>query len=342
MAAGKRIKMLKPGTFKDMNGVVVHLSEADLKASAAAYDPALHEAPMVIGHPKVNHPAWGKIAGCDFSEGFLNGEASRLDPDFERIVNGGYYDRVSLSLFSPTSPSNPVPGVWYPRHLGFLGAMAPAVPGLGTVSLAAEEEGIVNLSINLGDWNDRTIARMFRNMKNFIIDKFSKEEADKVLDEWDLETITEEALRLAPVMIEAEPSFAESEGGDMLTPAQIAAKELEFQQRETALKTGETALKTTLTGNIHTGNVAFAEGLVKAGKLRAAQKDSVVGILDFAGGVLEGDTISLGAGDAKTPLQVLQEVLSACPVIIEFAALAGGETPGATGGAIPADLSKHI
>ncbi|HBG06320.1 MAG: hypothetical protein A2075_12180 [Geobacteraceae bacterium GWC2_58_44] len=336
----KKIKMLKPGTFKDMKGVVVNLSEADLQASAAAYDPALYAAPMVIGHPEANHPAYGKIGGIDFSEGFLNGDPAIHDSNFERIVNGGYYDRVSLSLFSPTAPSNPKPGVWYPRHLGFLGAMAPAVPGLGTVSLAAEEEGVVSLSVNLGDWNDRTIARMFRNVKNFLIDKFSKEEADQVLNEWDLEQITEDALRPEPAPSTVETSFAEGEG-----EAMDAKQKEELERREAAVTKGEVELKTKQKEKGHGDNVAFADGLVQAGKLLPAKKAEVVAVLDFAAGITEGDSVSFGDGDAKqtkTHLQILQDLFKDLPKQIEFAELGGGEAPGKTGGAIPTDLSKHI
>lgn len=338
----KKIKMLKPGKFRDMKGIEINLTAEDLAATAAAYDPNLYAAPMVIGHPQVNHPAYGKVVGVDFSAGFLNGEPGQVDPNFEQVVNGGYYDRVSLSLFSPTSPANPKPGVWYPRHLGFLGAAAPAVPGLGTVSFAENDEGVINLSIDLGSWNDRTIARMFRNVKNFMIEKFGKEEADKVLDEWDLETITEEALRPEPpVEIQSEPAFAEHKqgGGNMLTAEQIAALEAENA-------TLKTALKANVTGAAHAANVAFAEGLVKDGKVVAANKAAVIAVLDFAAGVIEGDTIEFGEGDAKQakpPVDILQDLFASGPKIIDFAELGGHEGPGVEDtGKIPADLAKHV
>ena len=341
--AKKKIKMLKPGTFKDMKGTVVNLSEADLKATAMAYDPALYAAPLVIGHPEANHPSYGKISAMDFGEGFLNGEPSAVDANFEKIVNGGYYDRVSLSLFSPAAPSNPVPGVWYPRHLGFLGAMAPAVPGLGTVSLAAEEEGVVSLSVNLGDWNDRTIARMFRSIKNFLIEKFSKEEADKVLDEWDLEMITEDALRPEPVSIEAETSFAE--GGNMLDKAELERREAALRTGEDELKTQRTALLAQRNTRLHGENVAFADGLIKGGKLLPANKAPLVAVLDFAAGVTQGDSVEFGEGDGKkteSPLKVIQDIFSGMPKVIEFAELGGGEQPGKQQEPIPANLTSKV
>lgn len=343
--ATKKIRMLKPGTFKDMKGITVNLSAEDLQATAAAYDPGLYACPMVIGHPAVNDPSYGKLASIDFSSNFLNGEPGQVDPNFELIVNKGYYDRVSLSLFSPTSPANPKPGVWYPRHLGFLGAMAPAVPGLGTVSLAAEEEGVINLSVDLGSWNDRTIARMFRNMKNFMIEKFGKEEADKVLDEWDLETVTEEALRPETPVIASEPSFAAALTGGSMDAAELARRETALQQGEDKLKADQARLATLNNTKLHGDNVAFAAGLVQEGKLVPANQAALVAVLDFAVGITEGDTVEFGEGDGKktqAPLQVLQDLFKSMPKQIEFAELGGGEQPGTAQGAIPANLAKHV
>lgn len=346
----KKIKMLKPGVFVDKHKTTVSLSAEDLQATAKAYDPVVYAAPLTIGHPESDTaPSYGKLAGTDFSDGFLNGDPAAVDPQFAEIVNKGYYDRVSLSLFSPTSPANPKPGVWYPRHLAFLGAAAPAVPGLGTVNLSEADEGVVEFTVHkdgvvsLGSWNDRTIARMFRNIKNWIIGKDGKEEADKVLDEWDLETITEEALRP-----EAKPEtpmsteFSESGKGDPMDPKlkeELERREADVERREDALKTQENAGK-------HTANVEFAEGLVEGGKLLPAHKAAVVACLDFAEGITTGDIVEFGEGSAKqskAPAQILRDVFGSYPKIIEFGELAGAGTE-AQGDpvAIPADLTKHV
>jgi len=77
-------------------------------------------------------------------------------------------------MFTPTHPANPVPGVWYPRHLAFLGAVPPAVPGLGTVSLTADDACVEfslgkNGIISLGDYEDTVVVRMLRALKNALI-----------------------------------------------------------------------------------------------------------------------------------------------------------------------------
>lgn len=353
----KKIKMLKPGTFRSKSGKVVNLTAGDLQATAAAYNPAVYPCPLVVGHPETDAaPSYGKLGACDFADGFLLGEPGRVAPVFVNVVNGGYFDHVSLSLFEPDSPANPVPGVYYPRHLAFLGAAAPAVPGLGTVSLSAEE-GVISLSLDLGDWNDRTIAGMFRSLKNFLIGEFGQEKADKAINEWDVQDVITEAVKpevkpgtcaacympCAECCCNEAPSTLEyseqHKGGAMtLTAAQLATKETELNQREASLKILESGKK-------HTANLDFAEGLVKEGKLLPANKAAVVAVLDFAEGITQGDTIEFGEGEAKktlAPAQILQDILKSYPKIIEFAELVTGGDPVKQGKAIPADITKYV
>lgn len=341
----KKIKMLKPGTFRSMNGKVVNLTAEHLKATAAAYNPAIYPCPMVIGHPAVDSPSYGKIGAADFTDNFLNGEPGNVDPSFAKIVNGGYFDHVSLSLFEPNSPSNPVPGVYYPRHLGFLGAAAPAVPGLGTVSLSAEDQGVVSFSlprdaISLGSYEDRVLVRVLRNIKNTLIGEWGKEKADATIDEWDLQLLTEEAVRPdPPAEISPEPAFAEQpQGGTMALTADQQAKQNELDQREAALKLTEN-------NNKHAANLEFAEGLVKEGKLLAANKAALVATLDFAAGATSGDTIEFGEGDAKkteAPLATLKSLFAGMPKVIEFGELGDGADPGAIATTKSVNLTKFV
>ena len=347
----KLIKMFKPGKHVAADGKVYEFTEADLRATAAAYDPVLHAAPLVIGHPKLEDVKYGQIQRLEFTDGFLQGEPANVDPDFKVEVNSGKRDRCSTSFYSPDSPSNPVPGVLYPRHLGFLGAAPPGCKGLGAVSFAEGEEGV----IDFGDWNDRTIAGMFRGLKNLLIEKFGQESADKALGEWDLQTVTEDALTpdttpgtcsccgnpCADCTCNDNPTdFGEpTQGGAMkLTEAQLAEKETNLKKREAALLLQENSGK-------RAGILAFAEGLVQEGKLLPVNKSAVVAILEFAEGITSGDTIEFGEGDAKktlAPAAILKQVLSSYPKLIEFGELFKEEDPLKPTSVIPRDIAKYV
>jgi hypothetical protein len=347
----KLIKMFKPGKHVAADGKIYEFTEADLKATAAAYNPVLHAAPLVIGHPKFEDVKYGQIQRLEFTDGFLQGEPANVDPAFAEEVNSGKRDRVSTSFYSPTSPGNPVPGVLYPRHLGFLGAAPPGCKGLGAVSFAEGEEGV----IDFGDWNDRTIAGMFRGLKNLLIEKFGQESADKALGEWDLQAVTEDAATpdMKPgtcsccgnscadcTCDDTSTDFGEStQGGAMkLTEAQLSEKDLDLKRREAALLLKENSGKSA-------GNLAFAEGLVKEGKLLAVNKAALVAVLDFVDGVITGDTIEFGEGDAKkteAPAKILKQLFGSYPKLIEFGELFSEEDPAKPAGAIPRDIAKYV
>ena len=60
------------------------------------------------------------------------------------MVAAGAFKKISASFYSPSSPQNPVPGVYYLRHVGFLGAQPPAVKGLRNPAFADGEDGVIS------------------------------------------------------------------------------------------------------------------------------------------------------------------------------------------------------
>lgn len=150
--ASAALQIFKPGTHLAMSGQALAFSEADLQATVAAYDPTLHEAPLVVGHPVHDMPAYGWVQSLQFSDGGIDATPAQVNNDFADMVAAGAFKKISASFYSPSSPANPVPGVYYLRHVGFLGAAAPAVKGMRNPSFADTEEGVVTFS----EWDDAT------------------------------------------------------------------------------------------------------------------------------------------------------------------------------------------
>lgn len=142
MANSKPLQIFKPGRHTAMSGAELAFSESDLAATAAAYNVALSEAPIVVGHPAADAPAYGWIRSLAFAEGGLEAEPDQVDPAFAEMVAAGRFKKISASFYPPESPKNPVPGVYYLRHVGFLGAQPPAVKGLRAPSFAEGDEAV--------------------------------------------------------------------------------------------------------------------------------------------------------------------------------------------------------
>ena len=49
------VEIFAPGEHMAHSGAVVEITSADLAATVAAYDPALAEAPVVVGRPAAGH-----------------------------------------------------------------------------------------------------------------------------------------------------------------------------------------------------------------------------------------------------------------------------------------------
>ncbi len=146
----KPINIFKAGSWPAMSGATLTFAAADLAATAAAYDPAKHEAPLVVGHPATDDPAYGWVASLSAGESGLEASPRAVDPAFAVMVNEEKFNRISSSFFLPDAPSNPVPGVYYLRHVGFLGAVPPAVAGLRKPSFdLCDEAGSVTVEFSI-------------------------------------------------------------------------------------------------------------------------------------------------------------------------------------------------
>jgi hypothetical protein len=96
---------------------------ADLDAVVKNYNPAEHEAPVVIGHPKHDAPAFGWVAALRRAGDTLQAKLRQVSAQFEALVGQGQFKKRSVAFYRTAT------GLAL-RHLGFLGAMPPEVKGL--------------------------------------------------------------------------------------------------------------------------------------------------------------------------------------------------------------------
>lgn len=134
------IEIFRAGRHIDDAGAAHDFSEQDIADIAAGYSPATHEAPLCVGHPKNNLPAYGWVAGLGARAAVLTMDTHQVDAQFSEMVSSGRYKKRSASFYPPGHPKNPTPGKWYLRHVAFLGAQPPAVPGLRDIQFSEQED----------------------------------------------------------------------------------------------------------------------------------------------------------------------------------------------------------
>jgi hypothetical protein len=305
------LHIFKPGKHTAMNGAVLAFTEANLAATAQAYDPAKHEAPIVVGHPAADAPAYGWVKSLAFSEARLEAEPDQVDPAFAELVKNGRFKKISASFYTPDAPNNPVPGVYYLRHVGFLGAQPPAVKGLKQASFAASAEGVIEFA----DWGDMQNASLWRRMREFLISKFGLDDADKIIPDYAVQSLEDDAragtgdpgVSAVPGVSYADPKQPHPTQGLNMNAEQLAALQADHDKlKKTAADQAtqlaqfaerDRATATAAAQRARAESAAFADGLVKTGQLLPKDRDAVIALL---GGFPADAVLEFGEGDKKT------------------------------------------
>lgn len=129
------IEVFRSGKQTDSRGHEAEYSASQLESIAELYNSKVAEdesfmAPVVKGHPSTDAPALGWVERLARRGEFLLAKLKGVDPELAEDVNDGHFASVSISLY----PDNML------RHVGFLGAAAPAVRGLRRPNLRPGSE----------------------------------------------------------------------------------------------------------------------------------------------------------------------------------------------------------
>ncbi|MGE4319632.1 MAG: hypothetical protein AB7E96_12110 [Deferribacterales bacterium] len=114
------IEVFRTGTHTDAGGHVKTWTLPELQQISADYNKSEHEAPVVIGHPVDNAPAYAWVKELQVKNDRLMAEIHDVQPEFKEWVNKKLFKKRSISMY----PDGTL------RHVGFLGALPPAVKGL--------------------------------------------------------------------------------------------------------------------------------------------------------------------------------------------------------------------
>jgi len=320
----KAIEIFKPGKHTAMSGDQVEFSEGRLQEAAKAYDPALHEAPIVVGHPRTDQPAYGWVESLAFAEGSLQAKPRQVDERFAELIRQGRFKKVSASFYRPDSKANPKPGVYYLRHVGFLGAQPPAVKGLRQVEFSEADEDVVELEF--GE-TERTLARVLRGLREWVIELAGTRKADEVIPNYQIQDLERQDGQ--------GPEYSETgTGGDEVSTEEQRKEirkevEAEFAERERKLAEAERQRR-------REAHEQAVDKLVSDGRVLPRHKDGLVQFMEAVDGGQAEIEFAEGAegGQAKKlpPADWLTRFLAELPQAVDYSERGGGsESDGATG-----------
>ncbi len=367
----KPFRIFRPGKHRASCGTVVEFTEEDLKRAVSVYSPTLYAAPLVIGHPKTEDRAYGWAESLTYEDGHVVVHPDKVNPEFSELVEQGAYRNRSASWYMPDHPNNPSPGNLYPKHIGFLGAVPPALKGLGDVQFSADADPVdfsadpaPDKVVEFAADSDEawalasfmgSAARALRGVRDWLLAEKGAETADKLVPAWNIEDLErqsmrqEERARNATTTSNTLPSYTEPSNPETptMTPEQIAALQAEnernkaavaqFQERETAIAAAERMATVAAID-------ASLEPLVKGGKLLPAQRKAVANFMADLPDGTDAATIEFGEAEEGKPVPKLSPrafmsaFLASLPKSVDYTER-GGNTTGNAGAMTPRELA---
>jgi hypothetical protein len=256
------------------------LTASHIAEAASLYDADKNPAPLVFGHPTNDSPALGVVSGARAAGNKLFLKLANVAEDLKTAVRERRVLNRSIAFWDPDHPSNPNPGKYSIRHLGFLGGQAPAIPGMKLLKFSADEDGFEELP-------DPADAIVFAVEEAPTPTQTIKESKPKEpVMEFTAEQIAEMKAK-ADRADEAEAKAARLEKAE-------ADRQAEFAAAETARRTAE--------------NEAALTAAVEAGKVTPAEKDDLAKLFE----ALDVKPLVFSAGE-KEPRLVLASFIDALP-----------------------------
>lgn len=251
------------GPYTALSGEAVSITCDDLDAAVASFDPADRRVPLVLGHPKLDDPAYGWLAAVKRDGDVLLARFDDVSDPVREAVDQGRYRNVSAKFAKG----------WRLWHVGLLGAAQPAIPGLAEVRLAGAEDGFT-----------------FEFAKEATMDELTRLRQEAANTRKDLEEANKEIARLkAQGDTTAKEKELEATIADLKKQLQAAEAD-----RDKAVK-GLAAFKDEQTVK---GRESRFDALVAAGKALPGEKAKVLAFAAALGNA--GGEIELAAGDGKT------------------------------------------
>ena len=283
------VQVFSVGTQTDSSGRSRDWTQEDLETIVAKYNGQKeHEAPVVVGHPKDNAPAFGWVEKLRTDGKLLYAKFTQLVPEFIDAVKQGMYKKRSISLYPDLTL----------RHIGFLGAVPPAVKGLADIKF--NEEDVILLNYSGSEDVLKIESKGDKNMSDEL--KTVVAELQKKVD-----SFGEQVKTLETVNTDLQKKNEELQ-------AKVDDKQFEESTSED-IKELKSKLALAEQKNRLAGYKAFTEELKTDGKIVAESQNLLIDLMEAMNAAPE---FNFSEGEEKSVLVKFQEYLKNQPKIVAF------------------------
>ena len=184
------IEVFRTGTHTDSEGNEKVWTSEEVQAIADTYNEAVksdagREAPIVKGHPETDAPAYGWVKNLFVADEILKADIELVD-DFAEEVSDEKFKKVSIGLYDENLML---------KHVGFLGAVQPAVKGLAPVKFSSAKSRTVDMNFEEAEPKQSVIESLIDSVKS-LIKRFESPEGTKEYADVSIpvETLTKKQL----------------------------------------------------------------------------------------------------------------------------------------------------
>ena len=313
--------VFRTGEHIDSNGNKRIWTTDDLDKIIATFQPSYHEPPVVIGHPSDNAPAFGWVSGLKRVGESLYAQYRDVADEFKEWVGKKLFKKKSISVY----PDGRL------RHIGYLGAMPPAIKGLPDYQFNDGDKGAA-ITYEYSDWRMTTLGQIVMRIRDYLVEKEGAEKADNIIRGWevqDLLTPPPEPEESNSLYNEPEEEGMKPEEVQELVTKAVGASAAQFAESMKALGQSVTALTEKLGGlekQLTTEREAgqrreFREFLLQPDMARRVSEGSREATINQMMALASAEPVSFGEGDNKTTkpaLDVYKDQLKALPEVVSF------------------------
>lgn len=286
--SGKWIEVFKAGNHTTMDGKAVSYAVEDVRRIVDKFNESGMKAPIVLGHPKIDDPAYGWVSKLKEVGGTMLAYAEYVTDKVKEAVDKGMFRNVSIALVGDRL-----------RHVGLLGAALPAVEGLAPVKFGADERfETFTMDMQAGGRED-----LFTAIKDFLKEFIGSEMKGKPKQEDDMdETKLKE-------MFAAQGDAMKATFAEMLKPITEEITALKTASEENGRKIAEQGKELSFASGSR-DFASFCDGLVASGQVLAAERDALI---DEYADLLKAESVMQFASGEKPLTVKFRERLSARP-----------------------------
>lgn len=314
----KWCEIFRAGTYKDAKGKDLVYSDEDIETIAKNFNEGENStAPIVVGHPKSNSPAYGWVDSLKAESGKLYASFKQVADEFAEWVNEGRYKNRSVSLY----PDRKL------RHVGFFGATPPKVKGMPEYVFSEDSESETYDFGDLDDYKFDTVARILQRLRDFLIEKYDVETADNLITAYNIENLKEVEKKTAEevnnycekLIKKREEQELEKQDNSNKGKQENFSEELSKTKALAGklLKENEELKASTRKAECED----FAEKAISSGNITPAQKATVIEFMEICH---EVGTFDFAEGEDKSVVNRFKEFIGKMKQI-DFSELPDGE-----------------